>query len=135
MTGREKLLHDLDALKASIPAAIDALETGYTAVERHDLVDYIRRLQDGLNALRSRAEQLGTVSRIKPPPFIPGDRVRHPKFGDGTVMTAREVGAEPDGTPKAAGWRVTVEWENTDLGITDVMGRELYGGAGLNRRR
>jgi hypothetical protein len=131
MTGRDKALHDIQALRDWARAALAALETDYTPAQRHDLVRDVRglerevgELQAGLAALRHRAEALGVVSPTPVPPVRAGDRIRHAKFGDGTVLTDPIWMTGTDwadmGAPKSARWRFPVEWEHAPAGVTEV---------------
>jgi hypothetical protein len=122
VTEREKLLRDIETLKESVRLAMAELATAYTPGERHNLANHIRILQGELATLLQQAERLGTVS--KGAPFNVGDRVRHQKFGEGTVTATpvAMVGADPDDMRKLrdTGWCVKVEWDDLERGETQV---------------
>jgi|GEM_PF-4453086 hypothetical protein len=122
MVDQEKLLRDIDTLKESVRLSLDELASTYTPSDRHNLIKHIQILQGELANLIVQAERLGTVSRTSP--FDAGDRVRHAKFGPGTVVTApiATVGPDPNDIRKIrdAGWRVTVKWDDAGRGEFEV---------------
>ncbi len=127
MTEREKLLRDIETLRESVRLSFVELGSAYTPGERKKLIDHIRILQGELGNLLAQAETLGTVSQM--PPFNIGDRVRHAKFGPGSVTATpiAMVSPDPDSAEgiRDAGWRVSVEWDDPERNGFDVLDAAL----------
>lgn len=78
-------------------------------------------------AVRRLLDQALPVAPRQPsaaPPYAPGDRVRHAKFGTGTVVGPVVAMEGPDpASPSGvrdAGWRVGVEWDEDERGDLNV---------------
>lgn len=118
--GRPKV--DSEAVNVRMERALLNAIDGWRADEadRPGRPEAIRRLiEAGLKGLRAPAP---ITLR---PPFEMGDRVRHPKFGAGTVATDPVAVAGPDasGPPwvKDAGWRVGVRWDDPKRPEVDAI--------------